>query len=220
MAVALGIAAGLVLGVAALQLVPGVAGVVVAVAVAALGYVGVSNLATRERRLGGVAASLLPDGELVSATIDQASDLVRDLRRDAKRTHDAQVGSAIASLCDALERLARYVEENPSSNGQLAHVVNTYGEQVRGLVDAWVGLELSGSKRRIGNSRDDLLVALQGATAAADAALGNATDARAAQIEAASAAIKRLAAMEGLGPDAAPKVGESDLPKGSEPFGR
>ena len=36
MAVALGIAAGLVLGVEALQLVPGVAGVVVAVAVAAL----------------------------------------------------------------------------------------------------------------------------------------------------------------------------------------
>ena len=206
MSILLGIVAGLALGVGAITLVPGVPGIVVGVVVAALGYVGVSSLTTRERRLGGVAESLLPNGEQVSRTIDAGIGLRKALEKDARHTNDAQVRDAIQSLCDQLDKLVRYVQENPGANSQLSHVVNVYGDQLRGLVDNWVGLELSGSKRRIGASKADLLVALQGATAANEDALGEATDARAAQIAAASDAIKRLAAMDGLGPGAAPKV--------------
>lgn len=214
MATALGIVAGLALGVAAVLMVPGLVGVVVGVVVAALGYVGISSLATRERRLGGVTASLLPDGQLVSRTLDEAEALVGALEADARRTHDAEVREAILALVGEVRKLMGYVGDNPASNGQLAHVVNTYGAQLQGLVGNWVGLELSGSKRRIGSSRADLLVALEGATAAVEEALGEATDARAAQIQAASEAIGRLAAMDGIGPKAAPRLDDGPRPSG------
>lgn len=209
MNIVLGIVAGVALGLLAMGLLPGVPGVILGVVVAALGYVGVSSLTTRERKLGGVAASLLPNGELVGKTLDQAAGLEKSLRKNAHRTRDAEVSQAIFSVCEELDKLVAYVQENPGSNGALAHVINTYGEQCEGVVENWVGLELSGSKRRIANSKEDLLVALQGVRAAVEGELGEATSARAGQIEAASEAIKRLAQMDGYETAVASAAGDA-----------
>lgn len=203
----LGIAAGLALGGAVVWLVPGLPGVVAGMAAAALGYLGVSLLATPERRLGGQAASLLPNGEAISAKLDEAQVVMRKLDRAAGRTRDAKVRKALGRLSQALGKLVAYVQDNPSAYRPLAHWLNTYADQCDSVLQSWSQLEASGDAQNTREGRDDVLLALEGLATAAEGELGQATDAHVAQLEASQEAIRRLAAMDGY--DAAsPKVSD------------
>lgn len=199
MSTLLGILAGLGLGGIVIWLVPGTAGVALAMGAAALGYIGISALTTPERRLGGQAASLLPNGEAISAKLDEAQGLLRQVGRAQKATKDLQVSTALYSLWQALDKLVKYVQENPSAYRQLSHWMNTYADQLASVLQSWAALETSGDALNIHEGEDDMLLALKGLTTAAEGELGQATDAHVAQIEASQEAIRRLAAMDGYG---------------------
>jgi len=199
MAVALGIAAGLLLGGVSVALVPGAMGVVMGMAVAALAYVGVSYLATPERRLGGQAASLLPNGESIAATLERGESLAKRLSKVAGTLRDGDVRYGVQRLSGALQKLVRYVEDNPAAHKQLAHFLNVYADQCTSVLDSWQALEGSHDERSLAEAKDDVLLALGGLTSAVEGELGQATDAHVAQIEASQEAIKRLVAMDGYG---------------------
>ena len=220
MAVALGIVAGLLLGGVSIALLPGMVGVVVGMAAAALAYVGVSYLATPERRLGGQAASLLPNGESLSATLARAETLASRLSKTAGSLRDGDVRYAVGRLADALKKLTHYVEDNPAAHKQLAHFLNVYADQCASVLDSWRALEGSQDQGNLAEAKDDVLLALKGLTDAVNGELGQATDAHVAQIEASQEAIKRLVAMDGYGvgspsepttPDGADQIDEGGV---------
>lgn len=205
MGILLGVIAGLGLGVLVVRLVGGVVGIVAGMAAGALAYLGVSQLATPERKLGGVAASLLPNGEAIAAQLDQGQDLVRQLQQARQRTRTPQVAQAMAGLEQAVQRLVTYVQDNPSAARQLGHFLNTYANQCSQVLQSWSLLEGSGDLVNIHEGTDDVLLALQGLTVAATGELEHATGAHVAQIEASQAAIRRLTAMDGYQIDAGEK---------------
>ena len=215
MAVILGIVAGLALGAIAIWLLPGVPGIIVGMVVAALGYIGVSSLLTPERRLGGIAASLLPNGEAASQALDEAAQLSKRLRKLADRMREPDVKSAALALLEAIGKLSAYVESDPSSYRRLAHFLNTYGDQCENAMSGWLSLEATGDERHIAEAKDDQVIALRGLTAAAKGSLGQVADAHASQIEASQEAIRRLLALDGYDVDGAPAPDQAPSQEGN-----
>jgi hypothetical protein len=184
-----------------------VAGIVAVVAVVLI----VAGVRRRRMGLAAVAAPLLPNEDAVQRSVSEAAELEGRLRGDAYNIHDQEVVAAILKFCGELEKLISYVEKNPFELSSLTHVVNIYADQCLRAADNWVELEGSRSGRTA-EVKPDLLTALDGANAAVESELGNATSGRAGQIEAASEAIKRLAAMDGYGVGSAPKVEDVTAP--------
>ena len=201
MSTVLGIIAGVILGVIVLVLMPNPIGIVIAAVVAVLGFVGVSKLTTREHKLGGVAASMLPNGEAIAANIDQGRKLAKQIANCANRTHDAEVSKAMNGLSVEIGKLVKYAEDNPGASKGLAHFLNTYSDQCSTITTNWSSIEASGDDGAIAEAQDDVLLAVKYLTQTAQNELGQATDARVAQIEASHEAIKRLMALDGYGVD-------------------
>lgn len=197
MSTALGIAAGVALGMLSVVLIGGIPGVVIGVVVAALGYVGVSNLTARERRLGGVEVSLLPNGEYVSNIVDDATGLMGRLDEDIRVTQDDDVRAGMGQVRLGLDRNVSYVLAHPGEYEQLRHFMNTYGTQIDDIANGWRAIEEAGNTRAMRESKADMMDALRGLSTALENSLGNAADRQSVQIEAASEAIRRLAETDG-----------------------
>ena len=206
----LGAFLGVVAGAACIVAVGGVVGIVAGLAAAALLYVGVGPLLKPERKLGGVVASMLPDGEAATERIDAARELDRE-------TEDLQ---------HDIQALIACVEEQPATYRRLAHFLSTYGEQCVRMLDGYLSVERLATPELVHGAREDAIEALCALQGAAQGELTRATGAKAADLEASSEAIKRLMEMDGYRPDepAAPDgadvKGDTDTAAGAARAGR
>lgn len=222
----LGAFLGVVAGAACIVAVGGVVGIVAGLAAAALLYVGVGQLLKPERKLGGVVASMLPDGEAATERIDAARELDRQIGRRRAKICDAQVGRETEDLQHDIQALIACVEEQPATYRRLAHFLSTYGEQCVRMLDGYLSVERLATPELVHGAREDAIEALCALQGAAQGELARATGAKAADLEASSEAIKRLMEMDGYRPDepAAPDganvTGDTDTAAGAARAGR
>ena len=214
MGYAVGAVLGVAAGVACVWAVGGVAGIACGLAVAALLYLGVGWLLRPEARLGGVVASMLPNGEAALARVEQARSLVAELDRRGADVADAGVAREVRQLSGDVGALVSLVEDQPGAYRRLAHFLTTYSEQCVRLLDGYLSVERHGTPDMRARAAADALEALAALQGAAQGELARASGARAAEVGAASDAITRLMEMDGYRPDArdeaAPAQGEDD----------
>lgn len=196
-----GAIAGVAAGVACVLAVGGIPGVISGLAVAALLYIGTGQLLKPERRLAGVAASMLPDGEAASERIDAAYELVRAISARRGRVRDGRVAREIDDLVRDIQALIACVEEQPATYRRLAHFLSTYADQCLRMLDGYLGVERLGTSVLLEDAHEDALEALAALQGVAQGELARATGRRAAEVETSSEAIVRLMEMDGYRPD-------------------
>lgn len=196
-----GAIAGVAAGVACVLAVGGIPGVISGLAVAALLYIGTGQLLKPERRLAGVAASMLPDGEAASERIDAAYELVRAISARRGRVRDGRVAREIDDLVRDIQALIACVEEQPATYRRLAHFLSTYADQCLRMLDGYLGVERLGTSALLEDAHEDALEALAALQGVAQGELARATGRRAAEVETSSEAIVRLMEMDGYRPD-------------------
>ncbi|MDM8162799.1 hypothetical protein [Collinsella intestinalis] len=216
----LGAVIGVAAGVACVVALGGVAGIVAGLAAAALLYLGVGQLLKPERKLGGVIASMLPDGEAATRRIDEARDLMHAVSARRERISDAAVLREIDDLLRDIEALVACVEAQPSTYRRLAHFLSTYRDQCVRMLDGYLGVERLSTPELVAGAREDAIEGLCALSGAAQGELARATGAKATEVEASSEAIQRLIEMDGYAPDApadaaaAPAAGDPARGKG------
>lgn len=196
-----GAIAGVAAGLACVLAVGGIPGIISGLAVAALLYVGAGQLLKPERRLAGVAASMLPDGEAASERIDAAYDLVRAISARRGKVRDGRVAREIDDLIRDIQALIACVEEQPTTYRRLAHFLSTYADQCLRMLDGYLGVERMGTPALLEGAHEDALDALAALQGVAQGELARATGRRAAEVETSSDAIVRLMEMDGYLPD-------------------
>lgn len=192
---------GVVVGVACVLVVGGVPGIVAGAAVAALLYLGLGELLKPEARLGGMIASMLPDGEAAVARVEEARELSREMRLRGSKVRRPEVSSEVEQLAHDIDALVACVEEQPSCHRRLGHFLSTYAEQCVGLLDGYLSVERLGTPELRDQAAEDAVEALNAVQGAAQGELARATGVKATQVEASSDAIRRLMEMDGHRPD-------------------
>ena len=211
--VVLGFVAGLALGALGFWLAGGgIPGAVVAVVVAAGGYIGVSTLTEPERKLGSMIASALPNGQKAVAAVDAANAMLARIQFTTRQLADVGVRREADDFIAATHELVAYVTKNPAAYATLQHYVNVYGDQTARLLDSYAEVEASGAHDQITVARRETVEALQVLEQAAAGELSRAVKAKTLGIAADSEAIQRLARMDGYDVDAA-----ADGPAGPTP---
>lgn len=191
-----------VLGVLVIVLVGGPVGLVAGAVSAALMYLGMGRLLRPEARLGGVVASMLPDGEAALAKVTEARGLLDRLRAMAPRVRQPQVRSEVSQLVTDIENLVAYVERQPNTYRRLSHFMATYGPQCDRVVSGYLSLEGGGSEAVASGARADAISALNALEGAAQGELQRAMGAKVAELSADSDAVRRLMEMDGYRSDA------------------
>lgn len=200
----LGFIAGLLLGGAAFALLHGgLLGLAVGAVVAVGGYVGVSLIAERPRKIGDMTADLVPDGDKALAAIDAANARLKSIRALSGKVIDGRVNKEAADFIAATEALIRYVNTDPHSYPTLSHYINVYGEQTESLLKGYLDVERSGVPSQIARARTEAIEALQALETTAAGELRRAVEAKTLALSADSDAIVRLASMDGYDLDAA-----------------
>lgn len=175
----------------------GLLGLVVALVLAALGYIAVSTLTEPERKVGKMLASALPNGRQAADAIDEANASVAAIAALTAQVHDPQVRSESDDFIAATQDLIRYVTREPSAYATLRHIVAVYGEQTERLLHSYVDVESSGAHDQIAKARVETLEALQALERTAAGELSRAVSAKTLGLAANSDAIQRLARMDG-----------------------
>lgn len=209
--IVLGFVAGLVLGALAFVLLKGgLLGLGVGAVVAVLGYVAVSALAERPRRIGDMAAELVPDGEAALRAIDEATARVASIGELSSRIIDRRVNGEAADFIAATNALIRYVNTDPHAYQTLRHYINVYGAQTESLLKGYLDVERSGVGPQIAKARDEAIEALQALEMTAAGELQRAVAAKTLALSADSEAIVRLASMDGYVMPDKPAGGAAD----------
>lgn len=175
----------------------GVAGVIVAVALAALGYIAASTLSEPERKIGRMLASALPNGQKAADAIDAANARLNSIGMLTKQVRDPVVRSEADDFIVATQDLVRYVARDTSAYTTLRHYINVYGEQTEKLLRSYVDVESSGARDQSARARAETIEALQVLEQTAAGELSHAVSAKTLGIAADSDAIQRLARMDG-----------------------
>lgn len=192
---------GMAAGITCVVLVGGVMGIVAGLAVAALLYIGVGELLKPERRLGGMVARLIPDGEAAVERVDAGRALVRELTARRRVMRDEAVARELDDLIGDIEALIACVEAQPRTYRRLAHFLATYEEQTLKMLDGYLSVEALNTPVLLRQGREDALEALQALQGVAQGELARAGGAKAAELEVSSDAIQRLMEMDGYTPD-------------------
>lgn len=205
-----GAIAGIAAGIACAVFIGGALGLAVGVAVAGLLYVGVGALLRPERRLAGVAASMLPEGDAAVEKIDAAHRLVREIGTRRGKIRDAAINREVDDLLRDISALVTAVEEQPAIYRRLGHFLSTYADQCVRMLDGYLAVERLSTPELLRGAHADALEALAALQGAAKGELARATGAKASELEASSEAIKRLMEMDGYKPDAPADATSSD----------
>ena len=192
---------GMAAGITCVVLVGGMMGVVVGLLAAALLYIGVGELFKPERRLGGMLARLIPDGEAAVERVDAGRALVRELTARRRAIRDEAVSRELTDLIGDIEALIACVEAQPRTYRHLAHFLATYEEQTLKMLDGYLSVERLNTPALMRQGREDALEALQALQGVAQGELARAGGVKAAELEVSSDAIQRLMEMDGYTPD-------------------
>lgn len=191
----------------------GVLGLVVSLALAALGYVAGSTLTEPERRIGHMLVSALPNGQKAADAIDAANQALGRIGAFASQVRDPIVKQEASDFIAATRSLTDYVSRDPSAYPTLRHYITVYGEQTVKLLRSYVDVEASGARDQMTKARGETIEALQVLERTAAGELSRAVSAKTLGIAADSDAIQRLASMDGY--DTTPgKSAESAEPAG------
>lgn len=193
----------------------GVPGLIVAVVLAALGYIAASTLTEPERRIGKMLVSALPNGQKTADTIDAANARLNSIAMLTKQVRDPAVKAEANDFIAATKDLVQYVTRDTSAYPTLRHYITVYGEQTEKLLRSYVDVESSGARDQIATARIETIEALQVLEQAAAGELSRAVSAKTLGITADSDAIQRLARMDGYD-DVAP----SPVPSSAADEGR
>lgn len=193
----------------------GVPGLIVAVVLAALGYIAASTLTEPERRIGKMLVSALPNGQKTADTIDAANARLNSIAMLTKQVRDPAVKAEANDFIAATKDLVQYVTRDTSAYPTLRHYITVYGEQTEKLLRSYVDVESSGARDQIATVRIETIEALQVLEQAAAGELSRAVSAKTLGITADSDAIQRLARMDGYD-DVAP----SPVPSSAADEGR
>ncbi|OZG59110.1 hypothetical protein BTIS_0263 [Bifidobacterium tissieri] len=175
----------------------GIPGIIVAVILAAAGYVGVSFLTQPERKLGQVLASAIPNGQKAVEAIDAANANLSTIGGLRSQVRDQLVGKEVDDFAVATRALVQFVESNPQSYDTLRHYVNVYGVQTEKLLRGYVEVEQSGATDQIAKARSETIEALQVLEQTAAGELSRAVESKTLALSADSDAIVRLASLDG-----------------------
>ncbi|TPF93105.1 5-bromo-4-chloroindolyl phosphate hydrolysis family protein [Bifidobacterium sp. UTBIF-78] len=181
----------------------GVVGLVVAVVLAALGYVAASTLTEPERRIGKMLASALPNGQKAADAIDAANARLNNINMLTRQVRDPVVHKEANDFVVATQDLVKYVTRDPSAYQTLRHYITVYGEQTEKLLRSYVDVESSGAHDQIAKARQETIEALQVLEQTAAGELSRAVSSKTLGIAADSDAIQRLARMDGYDTDTA-----------------
>ena len=176
-------------------------GLIVAVVLAALGYIAASTLTEPERRIGKMLVSALPNGQKTADTIDAANARLNSIAMLTKQVRDPAVKAEANDFIAATKDLVQYVTRDTSAYPTLRHYITVYGEQTEKLLRSYVDVES--------------IEALQVLEQTAAGELSRAVSAKTLGITADSDAIQRLARMDGYD-DVAP----SPVPSSAADEGR
>lgn len=193
----------------------GVPGLIVAVVLAALGYIAASTLTEPERRIGKMLVSALPNGQKTADTIDAANARLNSVAMLTKQVRDPAVKAEANDFIAATKDLVQYVTRDTSAYPTLRHYITVYGEQTEKLLRSYVDVESSGARDQIATARIETIEALQVLEQTAAGELSRAVSAKTLGITADSDAIQRLARMDGYD-DVAP----SPVPSSAADEGR
>lgn len=193
----------------------GVPGLIVAVVLAALGYIAASTLTEPERRIGKMLVSALPNGQKTADTIDAANARLNSIAMLTKQVRDPAVKAEANDFIAATKDLVQYVTRDTSAYPTLRHYITVYGEQTEKLLRSYVDVESSGARDQIATARIETIEALQVLEQTAAGELSRAVSAKTLGITADSDAIQRLARMDGYD-DVAP----SPVPSSAADEGR
>lgn len=193
----------------------GVPGLIVAVVLAALGYIAASTLTEPERRIGKMLVSALPNGQKTADTIDAANARLNSIAMLTKQVRDPAVKAEANDFIAATKDLVQYVTRDTSAYPTLRHYITVYGEQTEKLLRSYVDVESSGARDQIATVRIETIEALQVLEQTAAGELSRAVSAKTLGITADSDAIQRLARMDGYD-DVAP----SPVPSSAADEGR
>ncbi|RSX51738.1 hypothetical protein D2E25_1713 [Bifidobacterium goeldii] len=197
-----GFLAGFAVGAVAFVLIGGgVPGLIVGAIAATAGYVAVSSLTERSRRIGSIAVELVPDGDKALAAIDQANARLKSISALRSRIIDMRVKAEADDFIAATNDLIRYVGEDPHSYPTLNHFINVYGEQTESLLNGYLDVERSGVTSQMGQARTEAIEALQALERTAAGELTRAVKAKTLALSADSDAIVRLSRMDGYDSD-------------------
>ena len=174
----------------------GVPGLIVAVVLAALGYIAASTLTEPERRIGKMLVSALPNGQKTADTIDAANARLNSIAMLTKQVRDPAVKAEANDFIAATKDLVQYVTRDTSAYPTLRHYITVYGEQTEKLLRSYVDVESSGARDQIATARIETIEALQVLEQAAAGELSRAVSAKTLGITADSDAIQRLARMD------------------------
>ncbi|WP_240541324.1 hypothetical protein [Bifidobacterium santillanense] len=175
----------------------GVPGLVVSLALAALGYVAGSTLTEPERRIGHMLVSALPNGQKAADAIDAANTRLNAISMLATQVRDPAVKAEAADFIAATRSLTDYVARDTSAYPTLRHYITVYGEQTQKLLRSYVDVESSGARDQMLKARGETIEALQVLERTAAGELSRAVSAKTLGIAADSDAIQRLASMDG-----------------------
>ena len=185
----------------------GVPGLIVAVVLAALGYIAASTLTEPERRIA--------NGQKTADTIDAANARLNSIAMLTKQVRDPAVKAEANDFIAATKDLVQYVTRDTSAYPTLRHYITVYGEQTEKLLRSYVDVESSGARDQIATARIETIEALQVLEQTAAGELSRAVSAKTLGITADSDAIQRLARMDGYD-DVAP----SPVPSSAADEGR
>lgn len=208
--IAAGFIAGLALAALAFWITGGgFLGLALAVLVAAGSYIAVSSLLTPDRRIGGMVAEFVPEGEKALKAIDDAKRTLRIVSDASARIRDADIRREIQEFGQGFNALIHYVERNPAAHDVLRHYDVTYGPQVIQLLSSYADVESSGSPQSVGESRAATVRAMDQVEKAARGELDRAVADRRLQLDANASAIRQLTAMDGYRSGGGDGPGES-----------
>jgi hypothetical protein len=203
-------AVAIIAGIVCIIFIKGMLGIVCGVVVAVLLYLGLSLLLKPEAKLGGIAASLFPNGEAAAARVAEARRLEDELSRMGEQVRDNEVRSEVSELVADIESLASYVEDQPGTYRHLAHFLNVYGEQCASMMRGYLSVEAASSSPALAGARKDAVDGLNALEGVAQGELGRAMNGKVTELSASSDAIKRLMDMDGYQPDARQTAGDSN----------
>lgn len=121
-------------------------GLIVAVVLAALGYIAASTLTEPERRIGKMLVSALPNGQKAADTIDAANARLNSIAMLTKQVRDPAVKAEANDFIAATKDLVQYVTRDTSAYPTLRHYITVYGEQTEKLLRSYVDVESSGAR--------------------------------------------------------------------------
>lgn len=127
----------------------GVPGLIVAVVLAALGYIAASTLTEPERRIGKMLVSALPNGQKTADTIDAANARLNSIAMLTKQVRAPAVKAEANDFIAATKDLVQYVTRDTSAYPTLRHYITVYGEQTEKLLRSYVDVESSGARDQI-----------------------------------------------------------------------